>query len=265
MNREIWYYRPSAFFLHPLSLIGKIRKRGLRASLRAARSRFYAWGEMGLSLLALPYKLARFHSADHEAILDFGFSNKAIEPLQVRSELRRFVEMVAERKPQTIMEIGTCYGGTLFPIARVSASDATIISLDFPSGDSGGDYSRLHRRILRRLPLSSQRLHIVWADSHSQKTGEQIRQLVDRPLDLLFIDGDHSYEGVRQDFEMYAPLVRPGGLIAFHDIAESNNSYDQVQRFWNEIKGNYQHQEIIENPKQGWAGIGVLYQPLNRG
>ena len=34
-------------------------------------------------------------------------------------------------------------------------------------------------------------------------------------LDLLFIDGDHSYEGVRQDYKMYSKLVRDGGLIAF--------------------------------------------------
>jgi predicted O-methyltransferase YrrM len=40
------------------------------------------------------------------------------------------------------------------------------------------------------------------------------------PVDLIFIDGDHSYEGVKQDFEIYAPLVRSDGLIAFHDILE---------------------------------------------
>jgi predicted O-methyltransferase YrrM len=37
-------------------------------------------------------------------------------------------------------------------------------------------------------------------------------------LDFLFIDGDHTYEGVKQDFEMYTPLVRKGGLVAMHDI-----------------------------------------------
>ena len=40
------------------------------------------------------------------------------------------------------------------------------------------------------------------------------------PLDLLFIDGDHSYDGVRADFELYGRLVRPGGLIALHDVNE---------------------------------------------
>jgi len=37
-------------------------------------------------------------------------------------------------------------------------------------------------------------------------------------LNFLFIDGDHTYEGVRKNFEMYSPLVRRGGIVAFHDI-----------------------------------------------
>jgi predicted O-methyltransferase YrrM len=42
--------------------------------------------------------------------------------------------------------------------------------------------------------------------------------LKDNKVDFLFIDADHSYEGVKKDFEMYSPLVRKGGIIAFHDI-----------------------------------------------
>lgn len=38
------------------------------------------------------------------------------------------------------------------------------------------------------------------------------------PLDFVFIDGDHSEDGVRADFRLIAPSVKPGGLIAFHDL-----------------------------------------------
>lgn len=79
-------------------------------------------------------------------------------------------------------------------------------------------------------------------------------------LDYLFIDGDHKYEGVKRDFELYAPLVRKGGLIALHDIAEHPPTAGcEVSQFWNEIKGRYRHLEMIANRQQGWAGIGVLY------
>jgi predicted O-methyltransferase YrrM len=46
--------------------------------------------------------------------------------------------------------------------------------------------------------------------------------LDDRKVDFLFIDGDHTYEGVTRDFEMYSPLVKRGGIIAIHDIVPAS-------------------------------------------
>ncbi|MEM4489080.1 MAG: class I SAM-dependent methyltransferase [Desulfurococcaceae archaeon] len=66
-----------------------------------------------------------------------------------------------------------------------------------------------------------QGIHLIRADSHDPKTLEIVRKILgDRGLDFLFIDGDHTYEGVKKDFEMYSPLVEKGGMIAFHDIVE---------------------------------------------
>jgi predicted O-methyltransferase YrrM len=39
----------------------------------------------------------------------------------------------------------------------------------------------------------------------------------DKPIDILFIDGDHSYEGVKRDWELFLPFVRPFGVVLFHD------------------------------------------------
>lgn len=81
-----------------------------------------------------------------------------------------------------------------------------------------------------------------------------------RPVDFLFIDGDHTYDGVRADFEMYSPFVSDGGIVAFHDIADHPpDAGCEVSRYWKEIKQQYRHKEIIEDPRQGWAGLGVLY------
>lgn len=40
-------------------------------------------------------------------------------------------------------------------------------------------------------------------------------------VDLLFIDGDRSYEGVKQNWEQYSALVRPRGMVVFHDIGSA--------------------------------------------
>ncbi|MBM3747949.1 MAG: class I SAM-dependent methyltransferase [Acidobacteria bacterium] len=75
----------------------------------------------------------------------------------------------------------------------------------------------------------------------------------------LFIDGDHRYEGVRRDFELYQRLVTAGGIIAFHDILPRIAFPDYgVHRFWAEVKPGYRHEELIEDPNQGMMGIGLL-------
>lgn len=78
-------------------------------------------------------------------------------------------------------------------------------------------------------------------------------------LDYLFIDGDHSYEGVKKDFELYSPLVRAGGVIVFHDIVPHKGSDCKVDEFWQEIKQKFKFKEFIEKPNQNMYGIGVIY------
>jgi predicted O-methyltransferase YrrM len=78
-------------------------------------------------------------------------------------------------------------------------------------------------------------------------------------VDFLFVDGDHEYEGVVKDYELYAPLVRPGGLIAFHDIVPGDEEVvGGVPRFWEELKGSHETTELVESLDQGGYGIGVL-------
>jgi hypothetical protein len=70
----------------------------------------------------------------------------------------------------------------------------------------------------------------IFGDSHNPATVEKLlRRLAGRRVDLLFIDGDHAYESVRQDFELYAPLTQH--IVAFHDMIGTEG----VARFWNEL------------------------------
>lgn len=83
-----------------------------------------------------------------------------------------------------------------------------------------------------------------------------------KQVDFLFIDGDHSEKGIEADFNDYSPLVRPGGLIAFHDIVEKQPiPENQVYYFWKRVKNNYEYEEFIDNPEQCGFGIGVIKLP----
>jgi predicted O-methyltransferase YrrM len=187
-----------------------------------------------------------------------------IRPAQIRSEIVEFLELIRARKPKTVLEVGTFNGGTLFLFTRVAAPDATLVSLDLPFGMFGGGYPEWKLPLYESFARAQQEVRLVRADSHTTETRERVRAIFgNRRVDFLFIDGDHTYEGVKCDFELYSPLVAEDGLIAFHDIVDGPAEYvGGVHRFWTEVREGYEYREIIDSPDQPYCGIGVL---LRRG
>jgi predicted O-methyltransferase YrrM len=215
----------------------------------------------GITVLPFLAKLPGARTtSDPEFAVDFAMNSPLIRPGQVRWEFEQLANLVHQLRPKAAMEIGTLRGGTLFALCRLSDPRATIISVDLPGGSFGGGYGWLQAPILRRFAGSEQALYLIRGDSHNQKSYNQVAvALAGKPLDFLLIDGDHSYAGVKQDFEMYSQLVRPGGVIALHDIADHPaDTGCEVSRFWKEIKRSFNSKEIVSDPRQGWAGIGVV-------
>ena len=164
-------------------------------------------------------------------------------------------------RPKYVLEIGTAQGGTLLLWVQVATDDALIISIDLPGGPFGGGYPLLKRLTYRSFRRNKQRIVLIRADSHHKDTLKKVRNILGgAKLDFLFVDGDHSYEGVKKDFEMYSSLVRRGGIIAFHDIVPgSSELVGGVPRFWREVKEKYRFREIVKSWSQGGFGIGVVY------
>jgi predicted O-methyltransferase YrrM len=191
-------------------------------------------------------------------LVDISLNCPAIQSQQIRSEFLELATMVKEQNCKYVMEIGTYRGGTLFVFSHLATPDATVISLDFHFSMLGKMYGALQKSLMRKFVRDGQSLFLLRQDSHLPETLGVVRNILQgHELDFLFIDGDHTYEGVREDFTMYSPLVREGGLIAFHDIAESGGSRE-VHRLWSELKPNYQHSEFIHQTGRGAMGIGVL-------
>ena len=198
--------------------------------------------------------------------LDFVFTNflRNLKPIQIPSEMERLLSIVEKSHPKTVLEIGTAKGGTLFLFSQIASEDAHLISVDLPV--ERGGYSDWKVPFYKSFAKENQKIELIREDSHSEETFEKIRKILkDRKVDFLFIDGDHSYEGVKKDFEMYNSLVRENGLIAFHDIIKHPPEIScNVSKFWDEVKDKYESTEIVDNKNQKWAGIGVIKIPLHK-
>lgn len=202
-------------------------------------------------------------SVDEFLHLAFGFrlGSLNIVPNQIPEEIRQLLEILSAQSCQRILEIGTERGGTLYLFSRVISPQGVLVSIDLPGKLFRGKYPRWKAPLYRSFASATQRVYLLRRDSHDPETVEHVKNLLKGELlDFLFIDGDHSYQGVKRDFEMYSPLVRPGGLIAFHDIVPGpEEKVGGVPELWQEIKSHFRHQEIVKDWNQGGYGIGILW------
>jgi predicted O-methyltransferase YrrM len=218
-------------------------------------------GALNYSVNFLKIRNPKLNNLDYA--LNFVFSDKGsfISPMQVKEEIESLLKLIQKKKPKYILEIGTARGSTLFLLSRIAAPDAKIISLDLPKGRFGGGYSVFRIPLYKSFAIKNQKISLLRENSHNFESFEKVKKIIgNNSLDFLFIDGDHTYRGVKRDFEMYSKLVKKAGIIALHDIVNHPLTiyHMGVDRFWAELKEKYSCKEIIKDKNQGWAGIGVI-------
>jgi Methyltransferase domain len=177
--------------------------------------------------------------------------------VQIPEELEQLIRAVCDIPLRNVMEIGSEAGGSFYVWCQLASG--IKISLDLPTGASGSgkfaDYEALRERSQR---LTSWGGHVIVSDSHSPIARGMVRSALNgQLLDFLFIDGDHTYEGVKADYLDYKSFVRPGGLIAFHYIKDTEHHRYRgcfVADFWRELVGD--KKEFLG--PQDWGGIGAI-------
>lgn len=217
------------------------------------------------SILSLQRVSSELPTTEMILSLAYSFSGKgyfkSLELKQNMQELLLFVNMLKSHFLTTVCEIGTNKGGTLFIWCQIASPDAHIISIDLPGGQFGGGYHEKATAFLSSFSKPQQKLDLLRGNSHDPVIqSDFVSTLNGQTLDFLFIDGDHTYLGVKDDFEFYSRFVKNGGFIAFHDILiREEHPEIQVHRFWEEIKQKYEHYEFVD--KSGNCrpiGIGVI-------
>lgn len=179
---------------------------------------------------------------------------------QNQNELRALFDHVAAHPHAVVVEIGSLFGGTLWYWSHLPAIDH-LVSVDLPS-----EWPTVFEGVRDARPnwhtwfSPRTRFDAITGDSSDPDTITRTLALLDgRPIDFLFIDGDHSYTGVRTDWLNWAPHVAPGGVVAFHDTWPNYDRHEPgVVRWVDELR---HHLPSIEWTDPDGVGIAAFTTP----
>lgn len=169
--------------------------------------------------------------------------------LQKPEELEWLLDKLPPGSLQIIIEIGCDAGGTLYLWNRIAP---TVLGIDLPGGPFGTG-----------RPLTPHGATLILGDSHDIRTaGAAEGFLYGQQADMLFIDGDHTYEGVVQDFFTYWYFVRENGAVVLQDIRDHHRDDVGVHKLWKVIKERWpENTEEFMHGEDPWGGIGILWSP----
>ena len=124
---------------------------------------------------------------------------------------------------ETVCEIGCFEGKTTAALGQVAAG--TVYTVDpFFRGRIGVCYSEIIAHLYcKRMGVTN--VHFVRGFS------SDVAQTFAVPIDFLFVDADHRYEAIKQDWDAWVPKMRAGGIVALHDCKFAQNSPDPVGSF----------------------------------
>lgn len=172
-----------------------------------------------------------FDALAHDAVAEHDAQQKSWE-------LARFGELLLEHGYTSIIEVGTYAGGTAWFLHQLG----------------------LELTVVDRSLVGPHRIDGV---RYMQGDSVAVAARLD-PVDAVFIDADHAYEGVKRDWLAYRPLVVPFGCVAFHDIVDHfSPEHDlncHVDQLWAELKPGHRTMELFDpDNTNAWGGIGVVW------
>lgn len=186
---------------------------------------------------------------------------------QKPEEFKMFLDHLNKtKKKKYALEIGSNFGGTSVGLCHLYEK---VIAIDIKHHDNFDKIKKIYPNF-----------DYIISDSTSNDTVEMIKNL-GVEFDLIFIDGDHSYNGVKNDYDKYKQFLSDDGYLAFHDLVESEETKKYnifVYKFWGEILNQYneyykffssekneqyskdnEFHKILQNTDYSlWGGIGLI-------
>jgi hypothetical protein len=165
-------------------------------------------------------------------------------------------DLVEALRPEVIVELGSQAGLSYFCFCQSALENdvpARCFAVDTWAGDEHtGTYDD---RTYQSVSSHNEAHYASFSTLLRMRFEEAIHRFEDGSIDLLHIDGFHTYEAVREDFETWSPKVRPGGVVLFHDIAARMMDFG-AWRYWKELEPQYDSFMFHHG-----FGLGVLRMP----
>ncbi|MEQ1873061.1 MAG: class I SAM-dependent methyltransferase [Ilumatobacteraceae bacterium] len=169
--------------------------------------------------------------------------------------------LVDALRPSTIVELGTHSGNSYSAFCQAVSTlgfDSRCVAVDTWKGDEhagfyGNDvYDDLKRFNDDRFSSFSELMQCTFDEASAS--------FEDGSIDLLHIDGMHTYDAVRHDYERWLPKMSERGVVVMHDIAVFENGFG-VHNLWEEIAGRLPSFEFVHGHGLGVIGVGTKQEP----
>ncbi|MHB8192965.1 MAG: glycosyltransferase [Bellilinea sp.] len=159
-------------------------------------------------------------------------------------------------RPQLFVELGTYQGVSYCAFCQAAKSlglETQGYAVDTWEGDKHGGFYGEH--ILADLQKYHDTRYGDFSRLVQSTFADAIKHFRGNSIDLLHIDGLHTYDAVKHDFQTWLPKLSDRAVVLFHDTNVHEKDFG-VWKFWEEIKLNYPHFEFLHGHGLGILGVG---------
>jgi hypothetical protein len=166
-------------------------------------------------------------------------------------------DLIANHRPLLLVELGTHYGESYFGMCQ-SVLENGIGSICYAVDHWEGEEHAGHydETVFTEVSNYNQRFYKSFSYLLRTSFDEACSQFVDESIELLHLDGLHTYEAGMHDFQKWWPKIAPGGIVLFHDVMARHANFG-VWKVWEELQARYHETFTFHH---GW-GLGVLRKP----
>jgi hypothetical protein len=165
--------------------------------------------------------------------------------------------LMTEWQPKIFVELGTHTGNSYFSFCEAVPDKGLVTrcyAVDTWKGDEQAGFYGDH--VFELVNRHNESQYKSFSTLYRMTFDEALAKFQDQSVDLLHIDGLHTYEAVRHDFETWLPKLARGALVLFHDIKVTHGDFG-VWKFWAELKEKYPQNFEFRHSH----GLGVIQLP----